>query len=101
MPIATPEVYADMLDRAKAGMFAYPSISVSSSQMLNAAIRGFVDAGSDRRRGVPVRAEHQGHDVGLSGPGRVCARGGQELRRPHHTPTIAPRTSSTGSSGRC
>jgi fructose-bisphosphate aldolase class II len=47
MPIATPEVYAEMLDRAKAGAFAYPAINVSSSQTLNAAIRGFADAGSD------------------------------------------------------
>ena len=47
MPIATPEAYADMLDRAKAGSFAYPAINVSSSQTLNAAIKGFADAGSD------------------------------------------------------
>src|SRR6186997_1489518 len=47
MPIATPEVYADMLDRAKAGSFAYPAINVTSSQTLNAALRGFADAGSD------------------------------------------------------
>jgi fructose-bisphosphate aldolase, class II len=47
MPIATPEVYADMLDRAKAGSFAYPAINVTSSQTLNAAIRGFADAESD------------------------------------------------------
>src|SRR5688572_14633490 len=47
MPIATPEVYADMLDRAKAGSFAYPAINVSSSQTLNAALQGFADAGSD------------------------------------------------------
>jgi fructose-bisphosphate aldolase, class II len=47
MPIATPEVYAEMLDRAKAGRFAYPAINISSSQTLNAAIRGFADAGSD------------------------------------------------------
>ena len=47
MPIATPEVYADMLDRAKAGSFAYPAINVSSSQTLNAAIRGFAEVGSD------------------------------------------------------
>jgi fructose-bisphosphate aldolase class II len=47
MPIATPEVYADMLDRAKAGSFAYPAINVSSSQTLNAALQGFSDAGSD------------------------------------------------------
>ncbi|MFX0539666.1 class II fructose-bisphosphate aldolase [Ornithinimicrobium sp. Y1847] len=47
MPIATPEVYADMIDRAKAGSFAYPAINVTSSQTLNAAIKGFADAGSD------------------------------------------------------
>jgi fructose-bisphosphate aldolase class II len=47
MPIATPEAYAEMLDRAKAGRFAYPAINVSSSQTLNAAIRGFAEAGSD------------------------------------------------------
>ncbi|MDO5698925.1 MAG: class II fructose-bisphosphate aldolase [Dermatophilus congolensis] len=47
MPIATPEVYADMLDRAKKGSFAYPAINISSSQTLNAAIRGFAEAGSD------------------------------------------------------
>src|SRR3954453_3960160 len=47
MPIATPEAYADMLDRAKAGSFAYPAINVSSSQTLNAALKGFADAGSD------------------------------------------------------
>jgi len=47
MPIATPEVYAQMLDAAKAGAFAYPAINVSSSQSLNAALKGFADAGSD------------------------------------------------------
>ena len=47
MPIATAEVYAQMLDSAKQRGFAYPSINVSSSQTLNAAIRGFADAGSD------------------------------------------------------
>ncbi len=47
MPVASPEVYADMLDRAKASAFAYPAINVSSSQTLNAALKGFADAGSD------------------------------------------------------
>jgi len=47
MPIATPEVYAAMLDRAKANRFAYPAINISSSQTLNAAIRGFAEAESD------------------------------------------------------
>jgi fructose-bisphosphate aldolase class II len=47
MPIATPEVYAQMLDRAKEQGFAYPAINVTSSQTLNAALRGFADAESD------------------------------------------------------
>ncbi|MEQ4206338.1 class II fructose-bisphosphate aldolase [Actinopolymorpha sp. B17G11] len=47
MPIATPEVYAEMLDRAKEGAFAYPAINVTSSQTLNAALRGFAEAESD------------------------------------------------------
>jgi fructose-bisphosphate aldolase class II len=47
MPIATPETYAQMLDRAKQQGFAYPAINVTSSQTLNAALRGFADAESD------------------------------------------------------
>ncbi len=47
MPIATPDVYAEMIDRAKSKGFAYPAINVTSSQTLNAAIKGFADAGSD------------------------------------------------------
>jgi fructose-bisphosphate aldolase class II len=47
MPIASPEVYAEMIDRAKAGGFAYPAINVTSSATINAALRGFADAGSD------------------------------------------------------
>ena len=47
MPIATPEIYSQMLDRAKAGAFAYPAINVSSSQTITAALRGFAEAQSD------------------------------------------------------
>jgi fructose-bisphosphate aldolase, class II len=47
MPIATPEVYAAMLDAAKERSFAYPAINISSSQTLNAAFQGFTEAGSD------------------------------------------------------
>ena len=63
MPIATPELYAEMYDRAKAGSFAYPAINVTSSQTLNAAIKGFADAGSD---GI-VQVSTGGADY-LSGP---------------------------------
>lgn len=47
MPVATPEQYADMLDRAKAGGFAYPAINVASSQSVNAVLQGLTEAGSD------------------------------------------------------
>src|SRR6476659_1833462 len=47
MPIATPEIYNEMLDRAKAGGFAYPAINCTSSETINAALRGFAEAGSD------------------------------------------------------
>ena len=47
MPIATPDVYADMLNRAKEGGFAYPAINCTSSESVNAALKGFADAGSD------------------------------------------------------
>ena len=47
MPIATPEIYSQMLDSAKNGEYAYPAINVTSSETLNAALRGFADAGSD------------------------------------------------------
>jgi fructose-bisphosphate aldolase class II len=47
MPIASPEVYAEMLDRAKAGKFAYPAINCTSSQTIVAALRGFAEAESD------------------------------------------------------
>ncbi|MGZ4624831.1 MAG: class II fructose-bisphosphate aldolase [Kineosporiaceae bacterium] len=63
MPIATPEAYAQMLDTAKARSFAYPAINVTSSQTLNAAIRGFADAESD---GI-VQVSTGGADY-LSGP---------------------------------
>jgi fructose-bisphosphate aldolase class II len=63
MPVATPEVYAEMLDKAKRESFAYPAINVSSSQTLNAALRGFADAESD---GI-VQISTGGADY-LSGP---------------------------------
>ncbi|HEX8095382.1 class II fructose-bisphosphate aldolase [Jatrophihabitans sp.] len=47
MPIATPEIYNEMLDRAKADGFAYPAINCTSSESINAALKGFADAGSD------------------------------------------------------
>jgi fructose-bisphosphate aldolase, class II len=47
MPLATPDSYGEMLDAAMAGGYAYPAINVTSSQTLNAAVRGFAEAESD------------------------------------------------------
>ena len=47
MPVATPDQYAELLDRAKASGFAYPAFNVSSSQTINAVLQGLTEAGSD------------------------------------------------------
>ena len=47
MPIATPEMYAEMLGRAKEHRFAFPAINCTSSETINATLKGFADAGSD------------------------------------------------------
>jgi fructose-bisphosphate aldolase class II len=47
MGIATPEVYNEMIDRARAGKFAYPAVNVTSSSTLTAALQGFAEAESD------------------------------------------------------
>ena len=110
MPIASPEVYAEMLDRAKAGGFAYPAINVTSSQTLNAALQRLRRGGErrhrpglHRRRRVPVRPDRQGH-----GHRRRWRSPRSRTRWPRSTrstsrctPTTARRTSSTGSSARC
>lgn len=64
MPIATHEQYAEMLDSAQKGNYAFPAINVSSSQTLNAALQGFADAGSD---GI-IQVSTGGAEY-LSGPG--------------------------------
>ncbi len=47
MPVATPDQYAEMLDKAKSNGFAYPAFNVSSSQTINAVLQGLTEAGSD------------------------------------------------------
>ena len=104
MPIATPEIYAEMLDRAKREGFAYPAINVTSSQTLNAALRGFAEAESDgiiqsvyRRRGVPLRRDGEGHGRGRHRrwpSTRAWSRRSTRSASPC-TPTTARRTGST------
>ena len=47
MPIASPEKYRQMIVAARAGKFAFPAINISSTATINAALKGFADAGSD------------------------------------------------------
>jgi fructose-bisphosphate aldolase, class II len=47
MPIASREVYEQMLDNAKAGGFAYPAVNCTSSQTIIATMRGFAEAECD------------------------------------------------------
>ncbi|MDR0482698.1 MAG: class II fructose-bisphosphate aldolase [Cellulomonadaceae bacterium] len=47
MPIATPDIYNEMLDRAKAGKFAYPAVNITSSSTITGALQGFAEAESD------------------------------------------------------
>ena len=47
MPLATAEAYKAMLEAARTNGFAIPGVAVTSSETLNAALRGFADAESD------------------------------------------------------
>ncbi len=47
MPIATPAQFAQMLDSAQDGGYAYPAINVTSIITLNAAMKGFAESKSD------------------------------------------------------
>src|SRR5699024_7835333 len=47
MPIATPEIYNAMLDTAKKDGFAFHAINCTSSETINAALKGFAEAESD------------------------------------------------------
>jgi fructose-bisphosphate aldolase, class II len=47
MAIPTPSQYAAMLDAAADGGYALAAVNVTSSETLNAALRGFAEAGAD------------------------------------------------------
>jgi fructose-bisphosphate aldolase, class II len=79
--LPSPEQYAAMLEGASAGRYAFPAINVTSSQTLNAAIRGFAEAGSDGIVQVTVggaRYLSGAADDGLTGA-RAFAALGREL----------------------
>jgi fructose-bisphosphate aldolase, class II len=47
MPIATPKQFAQMLEAAQNGNYAYPAINCVNLTTLNAAMKGFADSKSD------------------------------------------------------
>ena len=47
MPVATPAQYAQMLDAAQQGSYAYPAINVTSLVTVNAALKAFSEQNSD------------------------------------------------------
>jgi fructose-bisphosphate aldolase class II len=79
--LPSPEQYLAMLDGAAAGRYAFPAINVTSSQTLNAAMRGFAEAESDGIVQVTVggaRYLSGAADDGLTGA-RAFAALGREL----------------------
>jgi fructose-bisphosphate aldolase, class II len=74
MGIPTSDQYAEMLDAAAAGGYAYPAVNVTSSQALNAAVRGFAEAGSDGIVEVTTGAAQY-----LAGASGDAARGARAL----------------------
>ena len=79
MPIATPEQYREMIDSARAGGYAYAAVNVSSSETLNAALRGFADARSDGIVQVTTSAAKY-----LSGPAEDMATGARAFAELAH-----------------
>jgi fructose-bisphosphate aldolase class II len=74
MPIATPEQFREMLDAARSRHYAYPAVNVSSSDTLNAALRGLAEAGSDGIIQVSIGAAEF-----ASGPAKDAALGAHAL----------------------
>ena len=110
VPIATPEIYNEMLDKAKAGEFAYPAINVTCTETLQrraARLRGGGERRHrpdlHRRRGVPVRhARSRTWSPARSrSPSSRTSSPRSTRSTSRCTPTTAPRTSSTATSGRC
>jgi fructose-bisphosphate aldolase class II len=74
MPLATPDQYREMIDTARADGFAYPAVNVSSSETLNAALRGFAEAGSDGIVQITTGAAKY-----LAGPAEEMAAGARAI----------------------
>jgi fructose-bisphosphate aldolase class II len=79
MPMATPQQFRDMIDAARDGSYAYPAVNVSSSETLNAALRGFAEAHSDGIVQITTSAARY-----LSGPAEDLAAGARAFAELAH-----------------
>jgi fructose-bisphosphate aldolase, class II len=77
--LPSPDEYAAMLDAAADGGYAFAAINVTSSQTLNAAMRGFAEAGSDGIVQVTVGGAR--YFSGAAGDGLTGARAFAALAR--------------------
>lgn len=109
MPIATPQAYRQMIDTATSQSFAFPAVNCVGSEAVNAALKGFADAGSDGiiqfstggaefASGLGVKDMVTGA-VALAEFAHVVAQR-YPVTVALHT-TTAPKTSSTPTCGHC
>ena len=110
MTIATPERYAQMLDAARRGGYAYPAINVTSTQTLNAALQGFAEAESDGIIQVSVggAATSPGNASTTASPARLPSQPSRTKSRRNTptspspcTPTTAPNSIWTNGCASC
>ena len=73
-----PQDYRQMLDKAKAQSFAFPAVNCVGSEAINAAIKGFADAGSD---GI-IQFSTGGAEFGARWPTTAGSRTATESREP-------------------
>ena len=105
MAIPTPDEYAAMLGAALDGGYAYAAVNVTSSQTLNAVVRGFADADADGIVQVTTGgAKYLAGGGDRAAGARALAALARELPRRCRspcTPTTARPSRSTSSSARC
>ncbi len=81
--LATPDQYRSMIDTARSSGFAYPAVNVSSSETLNAALRGFAEARSDGIVQITTSAAKY-----LSGPANDMAAGARAFAEFAHVMAV-------------
>jgi fructose-bisphosphate aldolase, class II len=81
--LATPDQYRSMIDTARSSGFAYPAVNVSSSETLNAALRGFAEARSNGIVQITTSAAKY-----LSGPANDMAAGARAFAEFAHVMAV-------------